>query len=848
MKNSSNKLTPMMQHYLELKADYPDMLLFYQMGDFFELFFDDARRAASLLNISLTSRGFRGDEPIAMAGVPVHAIDGYLVKLLRQNVAAVICEQVGSNAKGVIERAVTRIITAGTVTDEALLNAQEDTILMALTESHGHYFFAWADISGHRFALSPALTEESLHSQLERLRPAEILVSEDFPLNLNQKIQRQPAWYFDVQSGHQRLLDYYGVNHLDGFGLEKDSPAIGAAGCLLQYLQDTQKRFLPQLPPPLLEDFSAFLTIDGNSRRHLEIDCGLNGDRSKGLLAQVDFCKSAGGHRQLRRWLHQPLRDRDAINGRLDRLEQFLHSSQRAAIRELLGQCADVERISTRISLGSARPRELGQLRDTLNLIPQLSQFTELAAWQAALQAPATMTALLNNSLLETLPLTTRDGNIFAPGYDENLDRLRQLSQNCDGLLRELEEQERERSGLKGLRMNYNSQAGFFIELSRGQSANAPAHWLRKQTLKNSERYTTEELTALESQVLNAQQQALNRERELFEELLAQLQPHLNALYDWAAAVSTIDCLSGLAELAAQRNYCRPQLVAGQQLTVKNGRHPVVEALSDQPFIGNDLNLNRKRRLLIITGANMGGKSTYMRQNALIVLLALAGSFVPADAAQVGEFSRIFTRIGASDDLAGARSTFMVEMTETAHILNRADEASLIIMDEIGRGTATFDGLSLAWATARALLETNKSLCLFATHYVEMTELAALPAVANVHVSALEHGQQIVFLHRVQEGPASKSYGIQVARLAGVPLAVVHQAQLKLHQLEAQRQEPTQETLFAPPEAELAENLREINRRELLEEIRSLALDDLTPRQALDLISGWQKKLKEHHD
>ncbi len=871
----------MMQHYLEIKKDYPEMLLFYQMGDFFELFFEDAERAHRLLNISLTSRGTYNDKPIPMAGVPVHAIDSYLAKLLPQNVAAVICEQSGdSKSPGPIERHISRIITAGTVSDEALLRADRDTILLCLQPVAGAYYLAWADISGHRFALSEALPEEGLRAELERLQPAEILVPEDWKLSLPRKPQRQPLWYFDQQSALRSLLDYYQVQTLEGFGLNHQLPALAPAGCLLQYLCDTQRRALPRLPPPQLESRAHYLQLDAASRRNLEIEAGLNGDRSKGLLAHIDHCVSPAGSRLLRRWLQQPLRDQTAIAARHDGVERFLQSPQRGDIRDLLRLSADVERITTRIGLGTVRPRELGQLRDSLPLCPQLARFAELADYRPALLALDEVSRLLQRALRPQLPLLAKEGGLFLADYDAELDRLHRLSEDSGDLLRQLEAEERERSGLKTLKMAQNAVAGFYIEVSRAQSASVPAHWQRKQTLKNTERYTTAALLQLETQVLNAQQNALEREKQLYEELLRQLNPAREALYNLAAALAEMDCLAGLAELAAARNYCRPELVAGPVLDIRGGRHPVVEANAALPFTPNDLRLNGDRRLLIITGANMGGKSTYMRQNALMVLLAAAGSFVPAESARIGEFSRIFTRIGASDDLAGARSTFMVEMTETANILHNADENSLVIMDEIGRGTATFDGLALAWATAAALLERNRALCLFATHYVEMTALATRPAAANVHVSALEHQDRIVFLHRVEAGPASKSYGIQVARLAGLPRAVLAEAEAKLAELEEQRgaalppepgpapkSAPAEPDLFAAPErsasppptpgpeqpllAQLQALLQQQSAapdpaaRQLLDDIAALALDDVSPRQAWDLISQWQRLLRQ---
>lgn len=855
--------TPMMQQYLGIKKDFPHTLLLYRMGDFYELFYEDAKEASRLLGITLTARGKSAGEPIPMAGVPVHALENYLAKLVKLGVSAVICEQIGDPAlsNGPVERAVTRIITPGTLTDEALLDNSRDNTLLAIFQQpkSEHYYYAAADITRGDFRLSNALDEAALLSELERLRPAEILIEEKSRLAQQPhlaRFQRQPNWYFDLDSATALLLDTYQVKHLEGFGLAADHPAISAAGCLLQYLHDTHKQKLPPLNPPQQSHDRRYIQIDATTRRNLEIEYTLSGDSKRSLIGVLNRCQSAAGTRTFKRWLNQPLVEREPLLARHEAVNAFLNNS-RQALRQSLKHSADIERIATRIALGSARPRELAHLRDTLSSLPQIAAELSAAAehspllqahHQALLQHEHTAQGL-QQALIAEPPLTLKDGGIFAAGFNAKLDELQHLASHSESILADMEEQERQKSGISNLKLGFNRVSGFYIDIPRSQASLAPAHWIRRQTLKNSERYITDELKTLEDRVLNAREQALQLEKQLYAELLAQLDSHRAAHYRLAQALAEIDTLSSFAELAAERNYCRPEFIDSPALHIKSGRHPVVEILSDKPFIANDCQLHTRRQLLMLTGPNMGGKSTYMRQTALITLLACAGAFVPAHSAQIGRIERIFSRIGASDDLAGGRSTFMVEMSETANILNNADAHSLVIMDEIGRGTGTFDGLSLAWASALHLANHCQALCLFATHYFELTALADNHKnIHNIHLSAIEQQDSIAFLHQVQAGAASKSYGIQVARLAGVPAAVLHQARSKLRQLESEReranQSLTQGLLFASAENENPAPPPEAVEI-VLEQLRQHHPDNLSPKAAHELLYALREHLQK---
>jgi DNA mismatch repair protein MutS len=833
--------SPVMQQYLRIKAQYPDVLLFYRMGDFYELFFDDARKAARLLDITLTARGQSGGAPIPMAGVPVHTVDGYLARAVRKGESVAICEQMGdpAKAKGPVERQVVRVVTPGTITDEALLEERRSTLLAALARNGERFGLAWLELSSGRFTVLEDEGADALAAEFERLRPAELLIADGDATSeqpLQTAIRPRPPWHFDAESSTRALCEQFGVRDLAGFGLTAMPLATGAAGCLLQYVRDTQKSALPHLRGLRREDRSDALLIDAATRRNLELDSSLSGRPESTLLGVIDRTATAMGGRELRRWLSRPLRERTERELRLQAIETLLDTGHHAPLHALLRRVGDVERILARVALRSARPRELAQLRNALASLPELgAQLVGLdspliARLSALAGTHPTTHALLERALVETPPALLREGGVIASGFDAELDELRQISERSDEALLALEERERERSGLPNLRLGYNRVQGYYIEVHRSQADQVPTDWTRRQTIRNAERYVTAELKDFEDRVLGARDRALARERALYETLLDQLVAVLPALQASAAALATLDVLANLAERALALRWVQPRLVEEARIEIRGGRHPVVERYLDSPFVPNDLELHEGRRALVITGPNMGGKSTYMRQNALIVILAGIGSFVPAEAATIGPVDRMFSRIGAADDLAGGRSTFMVEMTEAANILNNATAQSLVLMDEIGRGTSTYDGLSLAWACARELVRGLGSFTLFATHYFELTSLAdELAGCANVHLDAIEHGEELVFLHAVREGPANRSFGLQVARLAGVPADVLSEARRYLAGLE-RRDHATdaaqgQKWLPLDPVPDAAESA-------VVAELRALDPDALSPRDA----------------
>ena len=794
------KHTPMMRQYLRIKAQHPDLLLFYRMGDFYELFYDDARRAAELLNITLTARGQSAGEAIPMAGVPFHAVENYLAKLVKLGLSVAICEQLGDAAtsKGPVERQVVRIVTPGTLTDEALLDERRDSLLAALHESEGTYGLASLVLSGGRFTIMQLRGEAALCNELERLQPAELLIAEDCDppesWRSHPGLRRQAPWHFDPDSARRTLCAQFGVRDLEGFGCADQPVAIAAAGCLLQYVKDTQRSALPHLTGLRVERHEDSVIVDAASRRNLELEQSLSGRHEHTLIGVLDRCVTPMGGRLLRRWLHRPLRDPRTLGQRRESVRQLLDNGGYDYLRGLLRGTGDAERILARVALKSARPRDLIALADTLNRLPGIQQFlglleagplTEIA--RRAGTHPE-VCALLGRAIVANPPQVLRDGGVIAPGYDAELDGLRNFSDKADRYLVELEARERQRTGISNLKVGFNRVHGYYIEVTRAQSQAVPADYLRRQTLKGAERYIIPELQAFEHKALHAQEQALAREKLLYDALLEQLVARLPALQASAAALAELDVLADLAERAAELRWNPPELVAEPGIEITAGRHPVVEQVSEEPFVPNDLRLEpARRRMLVVTGPNLGGKSTFMRQTALIVLLAHIGSFVPAERAVIGPIDRIFTRIGASDDLASGRSTFMVEMSEAANILHNATPHSLVLIDEIGRGTSTFDGLALAWACAAHLAATVRAFTLFATHYFELTRLPdEQPGIANVHLDAVEHGETIVFRHRVQDGPASRSYGLQVAALAGVPPAVIRQARQRLRLLERQ--------------------------------------------------------------
>ncbi len=843
-----------MQQYLRIKAQYPDVLLFYRMGDFYELFFEDARRAARLLDITLTARGQSAGEPIPMAGVPVQTLDTYLARAVRKGESVAICEQIGDPAKskGPVERQVVRVVTPGTVTDDALLESRRDTLLAALATAGERFGLAWLELASGRFHALEATGRESLAAELERLRPAELLVAEDARgvarAGTAGAVRERPPWHFEAGSAERQLTEQFGTRDLAGFGLAQKPLAVGAAGCLLNYVRETQKSALPHLRGIRCEERDEALQLDAATRRNLELDTSLSGRPDSTLIGVLDHTATAMGGRELRRWVQRPLRPRVPREHRLQAIEAFLDTGLHPALHTLLRRVGDVERILARVALRSARPRDLAGLRDALGELP------ELQAMLVGVDAPLVeqlsresgphpdVHALLTAAIVPTPPALLREGGVIAAAYDAGLDELRRISEHGDEALLELEARERERTGFANLRFGYNRVQGYYIEVSRAQADQVPADWVRRQTVKNAERYITAELKSFEERVLGARDRALARERELYDGLLDRLIESLPQLQSTAAALAALDVLATLAERAVALRLSRPQLVDESRIEIRGGRHPVVEQHLDGPFVPNDLSLHDERRMLIVTGPNMGGKSTYMRQAALIVILAGIGSYVPAESAEIGPVDRIFTRIGAADDLAGGRSTFMVEMTEAANILNNATRDSLVLMDEIGRGTSTYDGLSLAWACARHIGRDLGAYTLFATHYFELTTLAdELPACANVHLDATEHADALVFLHAVKEGPANQSYGLQVARLAGVPRPVIADARRYLEQLERRdhsgRPATAQQALdLAPPQDPRA--------GVVLQAIENVDPDSLSPRDALALLFQLKDRLR----
>jgi DNA mismatch repair protein MutS len=787
--------TPMMQQYLRLKAENPDVLLFYRMGDFYELFYDDARRGSKLLDIVLTQRGESGGAAIPMAGVPVEKLDSYLARLVKQGEPVAICEQTGEvgKAKGPVTREVVRILTPGTVTDDALLDARRENLLAALAVDGERYGLAWLDLGAGRFSVLEGEGRESLAAELERLRPAEMLLPEGVQAAIATRVVERPPWHFLRDAARRALTAQFGTQDLAGFGCEDLTLAIGAAGALLQYTRDTQKGALPHLTALMRESRDEALVMDAATRRNLELDTSLAGRDEATLAGVIDRTATSMGARELRRWIRRPLRDREALSARYGAIAALIKADRYDGLHEILRGIGDVERVLARIALRSARPRDIAALREALGALPQVQ--ATLAGLKAPLLAAAArdlaprpqLHDLLKRAIVQAPPPLLREGGVIAAGFDAALDELRSIATGADRHLLELEERERRRTGLAQLKVGYNRVHGYYLELPRSQSERAPLDWQRRQTVKNAERFVTAELKQFEDKVLGSRDRALARERELFDGLLDALSAELAALKRMAAALALADVLANLAERAVSLRYVQPELADEPGLRIEGGRHPVVERVLEDPFVPNDLELRDGRRMLVITGPNMGGKSTYMRQAALILVLASIGSFVPATRAVIGPFDRIFTRIGASDDLAGGRSTFMVEMTEAAVILNAATDRSLVLMDEIGRGTSTYDGLSLAYACASHIAKSLRAFTLFATHYFELTELAdEIPSVANVHLDATEHGDGIVFLHAVKPGPASRSYGLAVAQKAGVPREVIQTARTYLEKLEKQ--------------------------------------------------------------
>lgn len=847
--------TPMMQQYLQLKAQNPDILLFYRMGDFYELFYDDAKKAAALLDISLTKRGVSAGEPIPMAGVPYHAVEGYLAKLVALGESVAICEQVGdpTTSKGPVERKVVRIVTPGTVSDEALLPERQDNLVAAIYEEKGTFAIATLDMTSGRFLISELPNKEALATELQRVSPAEILYAEDFAyaqiLNNYKGLRRRPVWEFELVTAIQLLNRQFGTQSLAGFGVEKAVVALCAAGCVLHYAQETQRTALPHINSIHLAQNHDTVLLDAATRRNLELTQNLAGGTENTLAAVLDKCVTPMGSRLLKRWIHQPIRQMKKLEERQETIDALQKNGQIQPLQSLLQNVGDMERILARVALRSARPRDLTRLRSALGQIPDILQSSQhlTASLDQLLHQIGDFSELhdlLARAIIENPPQLIRDGGVIAAGYNAELDEWRDLADGATQYLENLEQRERETTGIDTLKIGFNAVHGYYIQISQGQAHKAPIHYVRRQTLKNAERYIIPELKTYEDKVLKAKGASLALEKQLYEALFDFMMPRLGELQLAAMALSELDVLTNLAERAENLGYVKPTFSPQRIINIKGGRHPVVEQVLKEPFIANPVYLNAQRHLLVVTGPNMGGKSTYMRQIALITLMAYIGSFVPAESAEIGIVDRIFTRIGASDDLASGRSTFMVEMTEMANILHQATEYSLVLIDEIGRGTSTYDGLSLAWACAEWLAKKSQSLTLFATHYFELTSLPnLLKGVANVHLDAREHNDTIVFMHSVQEGAASKSYGLAVAALAGVPKAVIQLAKQRLAHLETISEQtkvgaenPQADLLFSGDLQNNAEIPPLVVESEVEKALAEVDPDELTPKQALEVL------------
>jgi len=866
--NDFPKHTPMMQQYLKIKGQHPDELVFYRMGDFYELFYDDAKKAAELMDITLTARGQSGGNPIPMAGIPFHASEGYIARLVRAGQSIAICEQIGDPAtsKGLVDRQVVRIVTPGTLSDDAYLEDRRDNLLAAIFHHREQFGFASLDISSGRFVVSELDNLEALQGELQRLRPAEILISEDFPfqevLAGLTGVRRQGPWLFESDTARRVITQQLQVRDLIGFGCEDLGLAICAAGCLLQYAKETQRTALPHIRKLTRERRDEAVILDATSRRNLEIDVNLMGGHQHTLAWVMDRTATSMGGRELRRWLNRPLRDVDVVQQRQQAVSALLEGFHYEPVHALLKAVGDIERVLARVALRSARPRDLARLRDAFLALPELQETLKpvnshhIVKLATVIGEYPELADMLERAVIDNPPVVIREGGVIREGFDAELDELRNISENAGQYLLDVEIRERKRTGISTLKVGYNRVHGYYIEISRAQSAQAPVDYIRRQTLKNAERFITPELKVFEDKALSAKSRALAREKALYDEVLEAVAEQLAPLQDAAQALAELDVISNFAERATTLRFVAPEFRDSPGFDIESGRHPVVEQLLDEPFVPNNLLMDTQRRMLVITGPNMGGKSTYMRQAALIALLAYTGSFVPANRAVLGPVDRIFTRMGSSDDIAGGRSTFMVEMTETANILHNATEFSLVLMDEVGRGTSTFDGLSLAWATAEHLAKEIRCYTLFATHYFELTQLADdLELAVNVHLTATEHDDSIVFLHNVHEGPASQSYGLQVAKLAGVPQSVIGNAKAQLKLLEgsaapaatkpASVAEAGHRQLAAPSKAVYQGDMFSSAEPSAVEEaLQDLDLDGLSPREAMNRLYELKGLLK----
>ena len=864
--------TPMMQQYLRVKMEHPHSLMFYRMGDFYELFFDDAHKAAKLLGITLTHRGKTSGKPIPMAGVPYHAAEGYLARLVKKGETVVICEQIGEvTGKGPVERGVVRIITPGTLTDDALLNSHQSSNLVSLCLQQNQIGIALLDLSAGIFKVQQMdYLPEQLAIELSRLMPSEIVVDEDIvDPNIIEQVKKQldcpvtkrPNVDFNLNNAQKTLCDQFAVSSLSGFGIDHLPLAKAAAAALIHYAKETQKTALPHIRSIQLEQSSEFIALDPLTRRNLELVEPLF-EHGTSLFQLINDCQTAMGSRLLSRTLMQPLRDTALLDARLDAIQALIQGYHESPVRLVLKEISDIERVLSRVALGSARPRDLVQLRQACAQIPYLRHALQpiVSAQQSALIQNLNeelgdfhgLHQRLMQAIVENPPVLLRDGNVIAEGFDSELDELRKIRDHAGQFLIDLEVKERQESGIPTLKIGYNRVSGYYIELTRAQAEQAPEHYIRRQTLKNAERYITPELKSFEDKVLSSESRALAREKMLFEMLLDELRQDIAQLQMMSSAIAQIDLLANFAHQARLRNWARPEYSPEIGIKITAGRHPVVEALSKTAFTPNDTLLDYNHRLAIITGPNMGGKSTYMRQTALIALLGYCGSYVPAQTAVLGPIDRVFTRIGSADDLSTGKSTFMVEMTETSQILHHATSQSLVLMDEVGRGTSTYDGLSLAWACVLDLSKRIKCLCLFATHYFELTELSKESGVDNYHVTAKEMNGNLILLHKVQQGPASQSHGLQVAKLAGIPANVIKEAQNRLRILEKQQHKnvnlAVQDDLFAPAtssaEPEVIERVIEVEKPSpALDLLRSIDVDNLTPRQALEQLYALKEQL-----
>ncbi|WP_179988802.1 MULTISPECIES: DNA mismatch repair protein MutS [unclassified Acinetobacter] len=867
-----SSLTPMMQQYLRVKMEHPHSLMFYRMGDFYELFFDDAHKAAKLLGITLTHRGKTSGKPIPMAGVPYHAAEGYLARLVKKGETVVICEQIGEvTGKGPVERGVVRIITPGTLTDDALLNSHQSSNLVSLCLQQNQIGIALLDLSAGIFKVQQMdYLPEQLAIELSRLMPSEIVVDEDIvDPNIIEQVKKQldcpvtkrPNVDFNLNNAQKTLCDQFAVSTLSGFGIDHLPLAKAAAAALIHYAKETQKTALPHIRSIQLEQSSNFIALDPVTRRNLELVEPLF-EHGTSLFQLINDCQTAMGSRLLSRTLMQPLRDTALLDARLDAIQALIQGYHESPVRLVLKEISDIERVLSRVALGSARPRDLVQLRQACAQIPYLRHALQpiVSAQQSALIQNLNeelgdfhgLHQRLMQAIVENPPVLLRDGNVIAEGFDSELDELRKIRDHAGQFLIDLEVKERQESGIPTLKIGYNRVSGYYIELTRAQAEQAPEHYIRRQTLKNAERYITPELKSFEDKVLSSESRALAREKMLFEMLLDELRQDIAQLQMMSSAIAQIDLLANFAHQARLRNWARPEYSPEIGIKITAGRHPVVEALSKTAFTPNDTLLDYNHRLAIITGPNMGGKSTYMRQTALIALLGYCGSYVPAQTAVLGPIDRVFTRIGSADDLSTGKSTFMVEMTETSQILHHATSQSLVLMDEVGRGTSTYDGLSLAWACVLDLSKRIKCLCLFATHYFELTELSKESGVDNYHVTAKEMNGNLILLHKVQQGPASQSHGLQVAKLAGIPANVIKEAQNRLRILEKQQHKnvnlAVQDDLFAPAtssaEPEVIERVIEVEKPSpALDLLRSIDVDNLTPRQALEQLYALKEQL-----